>query len=130
VFAPVVHRLHEVRPRSKSLNEAAGVVARNVAILELCPYHSAGDPGGRLCRLPSANAAREFVHSDLVTRARRREVLVIVTRAARRWGFGRTGQTFGNVLIRDRRRRSAAFTPDEAKAMVDRLLNSESVKEK
>ncbi|MFM2060173.1 MAG: hypothetical protein RLY71_4558 [Pseudomonadota bacterium] len=67
-----------------SVDEAQAHVSRKVAIVQLCPYHSASmNRRDLLGRLPSCQAARKFVHG-LVSSS---EKLVVATRSVAEWGF-------------------------------------------
>lgn len=107
VFAPIIDSA--ARKANVPLTEAAQMVARNVAVIQFCPYHSVSDPGRWVCKLPSSQAALHFVHSVLVPRAKQGEASVIVPRGATRWGL----QDGKHVLVRQSNHRSASFTADE-----------------
>jgi len=68
---------------------ALRLIASVVACLQLIPYHS---PSFSLSeriieRLESVNLIRDYVHSELLARAKRDEVLLIVTRQSKKWGL-------------------------------------------
>ena len=59
-------------------------VARKVAILQLCPYHSTNmSRRDLLSRLPSCQQARRLVHQLATTG----EKLIVATRSVSEWGF-------------------------------------------
>lgn len=64
-------------------------LARSIACIELCPYHSATfKASGRWVReLPSARLARDFVRTVVMPRAENGDAIVIVTRSVKRWGL-------------------------------------------
>lgn len=67
-----------------SIEAARAHVARRIAIIQLCPYHSKNmSRRDLLKKLPSCVRARAFVH-DLVSSGTR---LVVATRSVREWGF-------------------------------------------
>lgn len=69
-------------------------VARKMAVLQLCPYHSRTKPRQRLLtQLPSCSQARRLAHA-LVNSG---EKLVVVTRSVGEWGF--TGPVESENLI-------------------------------
>ena len=80
-----------------SIESAQAHVARKIAILQLCPYHSA-TMGRRdlLNRLPSCIQARKLVHA-LVSSG---EKLVVATRSVSEWGFAGPVETEGLVVYR------------------------------
>ncbi|MDP2324279.1 MAG: hypothetical protein Q8N51_09655 [Gammaproteobacteria bacterium] len=96
--------------RGCSLAESLRVFSQSVAFLELYPYHS---ESFRLTRtvtsqLRSAKLARSYAHEILLPRARRGEVLLLVTRQARAWGL----VAEQNVIVYSRgEARGAHLTP-------------------
>ncbi|MEM9636082.1 MAG: hypothetical protein AAGA94_00420 [Pseudomonadota bacterium] len=63
-------------------------LSRNVASIEMIPYHSQSFGAGKLLKgLPSAIAARDYVQNELAPRARDKEVAIVVTRRVRDWGL-------------------------------------------
>lgn len=67
--------------------EARGRLARELASIELVPYHSANFalPDHVIRSLQSVKLARRFVLDKLVPRARSGDCLLVVTRAAKHW---------------------------------------------
>ena len=77
-----------------SLAAAQAHVARKVAIVQLCPYHSASmNRRDLLSRLPSCQIARELVR-ELAASG---EKLVVATRSVSEWGF--TGPVNSDSLV-------------------------------
>lgn len=74
---------------SCSLAESLRVFSQSVAFLELYPYHSESFrlPHSVTSQLRSAKLAHSYAHEVLLPRARRGEVLLLVTRQARAWGL-------------------------------------------
>lgn len=72
-----------------SFTAALDVLARNVACLELVPYHSPrfGIRDALIGQLASVKLIQRFVREDLRPRALRGEILLIVTRQTARWGL-------------------------------------------
>jgi hypothetical protein len=106
--------------RRKSLE----LVANRIAIIELVPYHSASFrlPRSLLGKLHSVRLARSFVHKVLLPRAKNGRVLLVCTRAAKRWGLGRGS---GALLYnRPGEARGASLSPHSrgGKAILERLL--------
>ena len=59
-----------------------------LATLEIVPYHTAqGFPEGLRNNLSSTYKAKAWVQDELVPRAQRNEILLIVVRQVRQWGF-------------------------------------------
>lgn len=69
----------------KSYLDILKFIANNVAVLELIPYHS--KQGRFISDLPSSKMILDFVHTELVPRARKGEILIVVTRKIKEWGF-------------------------------------------
>ena len=72
-----------------SFAEARAWLARELASIELVPYHSPSfrDSGDWVKKLRSVALARALVHNVVVPRVRRGEAIVIVTRRARDWNM-------------------------------------------
>lgn len=68
--------------------EALALVRRELAVIQLFPYHSQrfGVPARILRRLRSVQLAHEHVHEQVLPRAGRGEVTVLVMRQAKAWG--------------------------------------------
>jgi hypothetical protein len=76
------------RRTGRSPLRALSFFSRNVAGLQLVPYHSAAfNPTSSARRLPSAVLARSFAHDVLVEKARAGETALVVTHAGRQWGI-------------------------------------------
>jgi hypothetical protein len=90
-----------------STEMARGYVARKVAILQLCPYHSAAKPSANVLRaLPSSNAAREFVKGLIAEKSK----LVVATRSVMEWGFSGPVNTEHLVVYDGNQGTSASLT--------------------
>jgi hypothetical protein len=77
-----------------SIAAAQAHVSRKVAIVQLCPYHSASmSRRDLLRRLPSCQAARQLVHALAASG----EKLVVATRSVSEWGF--TGPVNSQSLV-------------------------------
>ncbi len=77
-----------------SIATAQAHVSRKVAIVQLCPYHSARmSRRDLLIRLPSCQAARQLVHAVAACG----EKLVVATRSVKEWGF--TGPVNSKSLV-------------------------------
>jgi hypothetical protein len=98
-------------------------VANRLAAIELVPYHSArfSPSSARPTRLKSAELAREYVHQQLVPRARAGQLTIIVTRHAKSWGLPAADHI---VTYTGQLARGALLTPDSqgGAAILDRLL--------
>ena len=96
--------------RSCSLAESLRVFSQSVAFLELYPYHSESFalPRTVTSQLHSAKLAHSYAHDVLLLRARRGEILLLVTRQAKAWGL----VAERNVIVYSRgEARGAHLTP-------------------
>lgn len=86
-LSPVIGEL--ARRRKTSRSDARKLVARELASIELVPYHSTTfrPRGLRAGQLESAKLARSFVQEVVVPRAQRGDCGIIVTRKANAWGL-------------------------------------------
>jgi hypothetical protein len=108
----------------RTYGEARHDVQGRIAALELVPYHSTtyGLPDRVLEQLKSVQLMRSYVMDRLVPRAKEGSALIIVGRAARKWGsFPKSRNIIAYTGVAAR---SAHLTPDSAggKAML-RFLN-------
>jgi hypothetical protein len=63
-------------------------VSRRVAAIDLVPYHSAdSSTGSRMIKLPSAEAARDWVHRCPAVRANDGKAVIVVARQCHEWGL-------------------------------------------
>jgi hypothetical protein len=91
-----------------------------LCVIELVPYHSNEFKlPHRLYKLDgdetlhSVTLARSFVRDNLVDRAKRGEVLILVMRKAEEWGFpDKQANHVGTVIYRGSECRSAHLSPD------------------
>lgn len=110
-----------IEKRERSYSKALSVLAKNVACLQLMPYHSRqfGSPQ-LLEELKSTRAMLDFVHGDLKDRAIKGKVTVIVARGNKRWRFGQSKHK--NVVVyKPSEARAAWITPTAKKRIVERL---------
>lgn len=112
--------------RARGLNHLAALefVGHRIALLELVPYHSSsfGLPKSLVNELPSVGLVRSFVRQELVPRAKAGHVLLICTRAAKRWELPRGS---GAVLYNrpgEARGASMSLRSRGGKAILKRLL--------
>lgn len=78
-----------------TVEAAQAHVSRKVAVVQLCPYHSANmNRRDLLKRLPSCLQARDLVHALAASG----EKLVVVARSVREWGFAGPVQSAGLVV--------------------------------
>ena len=101
------------------------ILAKRIATLDLFPYHSRKFiHHGSLLQLPSVAAMKRYVHEELVPRARRGEILLIVGRAHRLWSFAPSDDDGQNIIIySDWRVRRCLLRPNTpaGKAILRRL---------
>jgi hypothetical protein len=86
-------------------------VAQRLAMIELIPYASTTMPSGTLLRLPSAKTARNYVFEELLPRAKRGDLALIVTRQAATWALGSAGEREGMVVYDRYQARGASLSP-------------------
>jgi hypothetical protein len=102
--------------------EARSRLAKSIACIELCPYHSARfKPPSRWIReLPSARLAREFVRTAVMPRAENGDAIVIITRSVKRWGLPEHAAV---VTYSGGQARGASLSPTSTggMAIIDRL---------
>ncbi|HZV90194.1 MAG TPA: hypothetical protein VFF95_21770 [Candidatus Binatus sp.] len=83
----IVQAVAEEQHRGSYL-AALKAVSRRVVAIDLVPYHSAHFSGGsRMINLPSAEAARDWVHRCPAVRAKEGEAVIVVARQCRVWGL-------------------------------------------
>ncbi|HET9394211.1 MAG TPA: hypothetical protein VFO29_11915 [Candidatus Rubrimentiphilum sp.] len=80
--------------------DALKICSEHLATIELIPYHSASAPRA-LERLPSATAAKEYVRTNLVPRAHRGEITLIVTRQIGNWGVEIPTEPTQDIVLYD-----------------------------
>jgi hypothetical protein len=94
----------------RSLAESLRLFSREIAFLELYPYHSEsfGLPNSITSRLVSRSLACSYAHDVLLPRARSGETLLLITRQAKQWGISEER----NVIVYSRgEARGAHLTP-------------------
>lgn len=104
--------------------EARAHLGRQIASIELMPYHSATfSAGGWLGSLPSVALARAFVRDYVVPRVLADEAIVVVTRQAAAWDLP---EHPGIVRYSSGEARAAHLTPNSrgGAAILDWLLRS------
>ena len=84
-LAGVISRL--AKTWDVSFAEARARLARELASIELVPYHSSGYAGGWIRHLESVSLARAFVRDIVVNRVRCGEAIAIVARQAKLWNL-------------------------------------------
>jgi hypothetical protein len=111
-----------------SFSEARARLAKQIACIDLIPYHSSSfrDPGHWSQNLHSALLARSFVSGYVLPRIRKREAIAIVTRKAKVWSLPRIP---GVVVYSPTEARSAHLTPNSpgGKAILRHLLRARSL---
>lgn len=105
--------------------DALKVMSQHLAAVELIPYHSATRPGGSLEKLPSAMAAKAFVRDELLPKAQRGELTLIVTRQVLNWGI-LPADVQGDVVVYDAghaRGASLSTASSGGRAVLRRILS-------
>jgi hypothetical protein len=112
--------------KAKNYLEALRCLSKNIACIELIPYHSASFQKPRLIKtLPSAEAARSFVQERLRPMAEKGKKTLIVTRNADGWGFEKARVSKELRIYSSGHARGAHLgtNTDGGKAILSRLLN-------
>ena len=80
--------------------EALSIISKNLACLELVPYHSKSFGANSLIRkLASSQAIKEYVHDVLVPRAKAEEILIVATRSVRAWDLQKYEKKYKNIVL-------------------------------
>jgi hypothetical protein len=109
----------ELEPKVGSYQKALSVLAQNIACLELLPYHSPSFGSVSLLgKLPSTIAMLKFAKEELSGRAKRNEVLLIVTRSVRYWGLSEHENI---ILYKGSEPRSGYLTSKSRMKILERL---------
>lgn len=75
-----------VKKSGLTYQEAMSILSKNLASLELVPYHSKSFKQWKLLKkLPSVEAMRNFVHEILVPKAKEGKGIIIATRCVNDW---------------------------------------------
>lgn len=83
-------------------------LSQRLAVIELIPYHSGSFKAYKIIeKLPSAQAARDYVQKAVLPKARRGDAVVIVTRKVREWRVG--GKNV--ILYKGSETRGASMSP-------------------
>lgn len=111
---------------SVSFGVARARLARQLASIELVPYHSPSfrDGGGWIRRLHSVALARAFVRDVVIPRVRRGKAIVIVTRQAKVWNLPGNSRI---VRYSGQQARAAHLSPDSpgGKAILNHLIRTD-----
>jgi len=101
-----------LQPHTGGYLDALRFMANTLASLELVPYHSRIFKAHNLVKsLPSAQAARDYVRSELLPRALDGEVTLIATRQVDGWGL--TAPSSGRFIrYEGGERRGASLSPN------------------
>jgi hypothetical protein len=123
-FARLIERL--ARETRETFAAARARLARELASIELVPYHSAkfNDRGRWIQRLESVRLARECVSGLVLRRVQCGEAIVVVTRQVAAW---RLESQPGVILYTAQQSRAAHLTPDSpgGMAILDHLLKAQ-----
>lgn len=112
------------------------VLCQSLAQLELFPYHSKSFSAAparlrrALLELPSVHAIRRAVHEDLLPRAARGEITIVVMRSAREWGLRDMSEHSDLVVYRGGEPRAGYCTPRTrgGRALLARLASPPACK--
>ncbi|GAB4549179.1 MAG: hypothetical protein Fur002_26260 [Anaerolineales bacterium] len=83
-FGAVIEKL--ANQSEITYQEAMSILSKNLACLELLPYHSKSFGSGSLLKiLPSVKVMQNFVHEVLIPKAKDGKVIIIATRGVKNW---------------------------------------------
>lgn len=89
-----------VEQHGGSYQAALSQLSKRVAVIERLSYHSNSfGTYSLLTRLPSAKIAFRFVHDTLVPQAKNKEVIIIVVRSVKEWGFQEERYEEANIIL-------------------------------
>lgn len=101
-------KLHQIIVKIKEkkncpYREASSILSKNLAMLELLPYHSKnfGLGNGLLGSLASVRLIRSYVKDVLLPKAYDGEITIIVMRKANMWGISNSSNSSEHVIIYD-----------------------------
>ncbi len=116
-LAGVIARLAQTRNVEFAKQRAQ--LARELASIELVPYHSSKSPGGWI-RLESVSLALTFVHNSVVPRVRSGKAIAIAIRQTKIW---KLPKEIGFVSYTRQEARAASLSPDSrgGRAILDHL---------
>ena len=99
--------------------DAMSILAKQLACLELLPYHSKSFGSSSLLKvLPSVKVMQDFVHEIVIPRAMNDEVLIIATRRVQNWDL----PTRKNIITyKGSETRSAYLTPASREVIINHL---------
>jgi hypothetical protein len=104
----------QILATKSSYSEALRHVARNLACLQLIPYHSKSLGAASLIRtLPSTQVMLNYVQEDLSQRAEKGEVYILVLRREKTWGLSNIARNLDNVSVYKRHETRAAYLKKE-----------------
>jgi hypothetical protein len=97
-FRDILDHLYK---QTNNYPKALSVLSKNIATIELLPYHSENFKltGSVLKRMQSAILIKEFVKTNLIPRARKGEILIVVTRKAKHWEMRNNPRN--NIVVYD-----------------------------
>jgi hypothetical protein len=112
-----------VKKKKCTFGEAMEVVSRSVCCLELVPYHSTSFkiPRSVLNALKSKILIRNFVHNDLLKRAKKNSACIIVARGNRHWGVP-SGLRNVSILSPSEARRANLSIDSQAGKLIEEFL--------
>ncbi len=91
-----------IKKRTKmNYRDAILFLAKNIAVLQLYPYHSKKFRIPKRIRkeLESTNLIRKFVKEVLVKEAKSGKTLIIVARGAKKWGIDKISKNSDNIIV-------------------------------
>jgi hypothetical protein len=94
--------------------QALRYLSRNLACLQLVPYHSKAFGSASLIQaLQSTQAILAYAQEELMERAAKGEVYILVLRREKNWGLSDVARTSQNVSVYERHETRAAYLKKE-----------------
>lgn len=125
-FKSLLTALQEDEKQQRTYQQAAQLLAKKVACLQLVPYHSKdyGLPRRLFNELKSKDAAVEYVKNVLLKKAENNEATIVAMRGAKEWGFIASQEQPKNVFVYQGNEARAAhliLEKDAGKAVLKRI---------
>jgi len=105
-LAPILRAL--MTKRQCTYQEALSLLSRRLACVQLVPYHSASfQAGSMVSKLASSSLAMDFVHDELLLKARKEKIQIIVLRGNNFWKLREESQV---IVYRNHESRGASLS--------------------
>lgn len=101
-FMPIINEL--TKNKKWTYQKALHELSNMIAVIEYIPYHSESGPGRK--NMESSRMIKNYVHQDLLPRARNNEIEIIVTRKVKEWGLNNVDHV---IVYKPEQARSASL---------------------